>query len=89
MRKKILFVVLTWIILLLIPSIILYLLRENAYVREIIDWALNYWPILAALGGVAVFISGMIVRKDFSRKVEDNANKTLTIKEMQTVSRCR
>lgn len=56
---------LAWIILLFLPTFVLYILRENTPVKEFIEWVLKDWPILAALGGIAIIISGIIIKHDF------------------------
>jgi hypothetical protein len=67
-RKKALFVGFAWIIVVVIPTFMLYVLRENPSVKEFIEWALKDWPILVALGGIAIIISGIILKYDFSSK---------------------
>jgi len=46
--------------------------------KEFIAWALNVWPILAALGGVAILISGWSIKHDFGH------HKTIGKREIHT-----
>lgn len=67
MRKKALLVVSIWIVV-AVAMFVLYLLREVSPVKESVAWALSVWPILATLGGVAILISGWVIKHDFGSK---------------------
>ncbi len=69
MRKEVLFVALIWIVV-AITILVLYILREVSPVKEFIDWAISVWPILAALGGIGILISGWVIRHDFSKEAK-------------------
>ena len=60
MRKKSLFVILTWLVA-AVAVLVLYLLRGVPLVKEILVWALGIWPIFAVLGGIALIISVQII----------------------------
>ncbi len=62
-----LFIVLAWLVLGGVV-LVLYLLRGISPVKEFVSWALSVWPILFALGGIALVISGWIIKHDFATK---------------------
>lgn len=66
MGKKVLFVVLVWLVAAVVVFII-YLCREITPVKEIITWAIGIGPLLAILGAVPLAISGWILKHDFGR----------------------
>jgi len=49
-------------------------------VKDFISWLLSIWPILAVLGGIAITVSGIIIKHDFnhSKIRKQGLNKTNT-----------
>ena len=69
MDTKLFFIVPVWCLIAL-TVLMLYLLREVPSVKEFIAWAIGIWPILAAIGGLGIIISGWIIKHDFGKKVK-------------------
>ena len=76
MRRKILLVIVIWIVV-AASMLMLYLNREVSPVKDFITWALSVWPILTVVGGVGVFLTAWVIKHNFEPKEKENFGREL------------